>query len=668
VQLAIPLLNGSSDSGSLPYVSTSQEPVQVTEEEWCCAFVRWVPAVQARCGSNVERGNMVLKREASNPQAINNVYFQGPKLGEGAFGEVFVMLHKALGVERVVKVISKDQMSTSEENVESEVAVLKNLDHPHIVRIYETFDTQDCLHIVMDHAEGGDLATLLKKVAGNGQKLSERWVRAASEQISAALEYMHSRGVIHCDLKPANTMLIAPINLQEEELPHIVLVDFGLSEIFEEKSVGGPVRVKGTPLYLAPEAFEGHLSEKTDIWAFGVMIFEMLLGYRPFEAPNPLLLWSKVARSEPKLDDLPPLAKDVVRSLLQKDPASRPTARNCRTGEWFKSRRSEEVKPADVTLKRCALGTANYFHRAAMFCIATELSMKDMKDVYQVFQMIDKSKSGRLNLEQLTEGLQMMGIDQDAKQLMTILDMDQNGYISYTEFLAGCLSTDQNLPERVVREAFDMFDLNGDGTVSKYELKVMLSGSGPLVDVLPDGLTIDEIMEEVGNDDGVITFANFKKFLEDTASQAAKQVYPVEEAEPDSPGRPRRASLSKMLEDLDLQVSQRTSEDVSFGIAPGDLEEDNTPLHRWIHAALNESEHNFAAVRSLLDFPQHHPDPGALNGNVRTITRHALAMLSLTQLLAAENPLQGRTLCNALIRGTDELEARLAGRSTPALV
>eukprot|EP00972_Heterocapsa_arctica_P076465 11279992-Heterocapsa_arctica.AAC.1 len=82
-----------------------------------------------------------------------------------------------------------------------------------------------------------------------------------------------------------------------------------------------------------------------------------------------------------------------------------------------------------------------------MFCIATEMSMKDMGDIFEVFRFIDTSKSGRLTQEQLAEGLKMLSIDQDPEQLMAILDMDRNGYVSYTEFCAGALSTEEDISE-----------------------------------------------------------------------------------------------------------------------------------------------------------------------------------------------------------------------------
>merc|ERR1712232_679690 len=123
-------------------------------------------------------------------------------------------------------------------------------------------------------------------------------------------------------------------------------------------------------------------------------------------------------------------------------------------------------------------------------------------------------KSGRLTLDELAAGMEKLGIDGDPESLMKKLDMDQNGYIEYTEFVAGYISKyRKQLSDDLIRQAFEMFDLDGDGFISKNELRIMLSGGGALVDILPDGRTIDEIMEEVGNEDGVISFDDFRSYL-----------------------------------------------------------------------------------------------------------------------------------------------------------
>lgn len=498
---------------------TAGEAGHISEAEWVDAFDRWLQTIQTRCAtSKMSRSLLVQKRDGSQNTDITSVYFKGGKLGAGAFGEVHMMFHKTLAVERVVKVIRKEQLSIAAQHAGAEVEVLKSLDHPHVVRVFETFETEDALQIVMDFAGGGDLEAVIRGRGEAGSPAPEEWTRVVVQQIVAALEYTHSKGVIHCDLKPANVMLLRHPQKDLLDTPHALLVDFGLAELFDErKEVAGvvPGKVKGTPVYLAPEGFEANFTEKTDIWALGVTAYEMLLGRRPFQGAgsNVFALWAKVARSDPKMDGLKPVPAEFVKKLLTKDPKERPSAKECRALEWLAAETlpPTSVPPKDSTLE--CLETVSYFKRAAMFCIAAELSIHDMQELYDVFTSLDKDKVGRLSEEHLAEGLRRCGIKGDAKQLMAILDMDQNGYISYTEFVAGVLSTERNLSDKLIREAFETFDLDGDGSISFAELRAMLSGDGPLVDVLPDGTTVDEIMAKVGQGEGLITYENFREYI-----------------------------------------------------------------------------------------------------------------------------------------------------------
>ena len=146
----------------------------------------------------------------------------------------------------------------------------------------EAFESEESLHIVMDYAEGGDLASVIRETVDTETLLPQPWVRETAVQVASALDYMHSRGVIHCDLKPGNTMLLTPFNMEDAvngSRPHVLLVDFGLAEIFDEQAaLGGPATVKGSPAYLSPEGFDGKLTQKSDLAVFwlAVMVFTIL--------------------------------------------------------------------------------------------------------------------------------------------------------------------------------------------------------------------------------------------------------------------------------------------------------------------------------------------------------------------------------------------------------
>mmetsp|Transcript_87287 Transcript_87287/g.154674 ORF Transcript_87287/g.154674 Transcript_87287/m.154674 type:complete len:1085 (-) Transcript_87287:90-3344(-) len=665
-----------------------EAPERVEEDEWVEAFVRWLEGLHVRCGKGKVSRRSLVRRHTRNSDPTEECYLEGPKIGEGAYGEVYVMFHKSLRVQRAVKKIRKAQLSVAAEKAEDEVNVLRTLDHPHIVRIYEAFERQDTLHVVMDWAEGGTLAALLEAELAVKRTLTEPWACTAVHQMCAALEYMHHKGVIHCDLKTENCMLLQSIEPSRGEAPHIVLVDFGIAELVEDRSPIHSGQCRGTPLYLSPEAFEGHLTEKSDLWALGVITFEMLLARRPFQGDTVLRLMCSVMQSEPSLDGLSPLAQEVVQGLLSKDPLARLTAQECRSLGWFAT--SNQLPPAESQAKIQNLGRANFFHRVAMFAVATGLSMKEMQDVFQVFQSIDLDRSGYLSFDQFAEGLKQLNISEDPQELMAILDMDQNGRISYTEFLAGVLgSIAEDLPEKLVREAFDVFDLDGDGVISLSELRLMLSGDGPLVEMLPSGQTVDEVMEEVGDGKDCITFQDFLEYL--AASPRSNR--PAMGSKEDQ----ARDLLSDMIQDVDssgavegsLEASHAEAENleeklheqtqvfedkqvpVSFedhsdeendeaafwrawsqqsrqvwGVQrPGreDAEprlEDLPPFHRVLHEAVGDpskTRDQLHALKHLLAFPQQ-PLTWEVSDNLAEhlsgLSRHFMGCLALVRLLA----------------------------------
>jgi len=570
----------------------ADDPDHVDIDEWAEAFFRWLQSLKALSSRTKVTRQCLIHARSGN--YLQDTYLQAGKLGEGTFGEVFAMLHKALGVARVVKIVSKTQLGMASEAIDQEVTLLKSLDHPHIIRIFETFETEEDLSIIMDYAEGGDLAQVIKENQASDLLLSEVWVRIAADQIASALEYMHSRAVIHCDLKPANVMLLRPYDPEVRETPHTLLVDFGLAEIFEERSNGERARVKGTPLYLSPEGFDGHLTQKSDMWAVGAMVFEMLIGRRPFKEHKSLfVLWSCIAKTEPNLDELPALAGDLVRALLSKDPKLRPTAKECRLMEWFVLEAHgdrSEVQDAPKC-KPLELGHLNYFHRSAMFCIAAGLSMKEMRHLYEVFQSLDKDKTGYLSMDELTQGLAVLGSESDPKTLMAVMDMDQSGHISYTEFLAGALRADEDLNDRLLQYAFDMFDLDGDKFISMHELKLMLSGDGPLVDVLPDGHTVSQVMDELGEGEGRVTFEQFRKYMGNVKSKESSMPRRKEDAD-EGP----QNTVAMLIRDLDHE-----EDDVKGGGDDAKQVDAFPAFHAWLADLLAET-HEGAEFGCLLTF------------------------------------------------------------------
>ena len=264
---------------------------------------------------------------------------------------------------------------------------------------------------------GGDLASVIRETLDSNAMLPHLWVQQAALQVASALDYMHSRGVIHCDLKPGNTMLLTPFVLEEALLgrskPHVLLVDFGLAEIFDEQAaLGGPATMKGSPAYLSPEGFDGKLTQKSDTWAMGVMIFEMLVGNRPFRGTNNIfVLYCQVANTEPSFEAIAPSPCSLVRALMDKNPQSRLSARQCFEHEWLQE--ANGVDPKIESIPKNLGRATSYFHRAATFSMASALGMKDLAVDYNLFQVLDSDKSGQVDQEELRVGLEKLGLRQD---------------------------------------------------------------------------------------------------------------------------------------------------------------------------------------------------------------------------------------------------------------
>ncbi|CAJ1394173.1 unnamed protein product [Effrenium voratum] len=173
-----------------------------------------------------------------NLQRFHDVYEVQRQLGKGSFGSVFLVSHrtqvdqnKAKRV-RVCKIINKvkaKEAKTSEAKVREEFAVLKQLDHPHVLRIFEDFEDEEYFYLVMEQCRGGDLGQYVKCLEPMDAQSYEFWVSKVMQHTLSAIAYCHSKAVIHKDLKPENVMLSTTRDTPVDEM-HVVVVDFGLAE------------------------------------------------------------------------------------------------------------------------------------------------------------------------------------------------------------------------------------------------------------------------------------------------------------------------------------------------------------------------------------------------------------------------------------------------------
>ena len=189
-------------------------------------------------------------------------------IGGGRFGDVYYAVDTLIGHPFAVKIIRFDREKFQE--IIEEAKTLLLLDHPNIVRFFNVEVVRDKILIVMEFLDGRSLREIIKREA---PFVLERVIFYA-EQIASAIDYAHSRGIVHRDIKPENIIVL--------DDGRVKILDFGIAKIHLEGEFG----VGGTPAYMAPEAWEGNFSRKSDIWSFAVILVEMLLGKNPFFASS----------------------------------------------------------------------------------------------------------------------------------------------------------------------------------------------------------------------------------------------------------------------------------------------------------------------------------------------------------------------------------------------
>ncbi|KAL1501781.1 hypothetical protein ABEB36_007046 [Hypothenemus hampei] len=195
-------------------------------------------------------------------------------LGSGQFGIVYGGVHKRSGRVVAIKVIDKLRFPTKQEaQLKNEVAILQNLSHPGVVNLERMFETPERIFVVMEKLKGDMLEMILSHEKG---RLTERVTKFLITQILIALKHLHSKNIVHCDLKPENVLLNS-----DSEYPQVKLCDFGFARIIGEKSFRRSV--VGTPAYLAPEVLRNKgYNRSLDMWSVGVIVYVSLSGTFPF--------------------------------------------------------------------------------------------------------------------------------------------------------------------------------------------------------------------------------------------------------------------------------------------------------------------------------------------------------------------------------------------------
>ncbi|KAJ8533894.1 hypothetical protein K7X08_007218 [Anisodus acutangulus] len=256
-------------------------------------------------------------------------YEVGKLLGCGAFAKVYHARDIRTRQSVAIKTVSKAKILKGGfmEHVKREIAIMRRLRHPFIVRLHEVLATKTKIYYVMEFAKGGELFTKVTK-----GRFSEDLSRRYFQQIISAVDYFHSRGMYHRDLKLENLLL--------DENWDLKVTDFGLSAVSDQIRPDGLLHTLcGTPAYVAPEILEkkGYDGAKVDIWSCGIILFVLNAGYLPFTDSNLMAMYRKIYKGEfrcPKWTSHG--LKMLLTRLLDTNPETRISIEQIRNDPWFR--------------------------------------------------------------------------------------------------------------------------------------------------------------------------------------------------------------------------------------------------------------------------------------------------------------------------------------------
>jgi eukaryotic-like serine/threonine-protein kinase len=257
------------------------------------------------------------------------------QLGSGAMGTVFLGEHERIARRAAIKVLTPEMADNADilRRFFDEARATSLIHHPAIVEVLDCGVHADSRrpYIVMEHLRGETLAEHLRR------RNDIPWPEACAiaRQISAALAAAHRHGIVHRDVKPANVMLVEPAGRATASIagPIVKLLDFGVAKLqldTQSTSQTSPGRLLGTPDYMAPEQCggEGTVDARTDVYALGCVLFEMITGHPPFRAATVgELILAHQWREAPPVSadvDVPPALARLIARMLSKQPSNRP--------------------------------------------------------------------------------------------------------------------------------------------------------------------------------------------------------------------------------------------------------------------------------------------------------------------------------------------------------
>ncbi|XP_060520714.1 serine/threonine-protein kinase MARK2-like isoform X3 [Cylas formicarius] len=341
-------------------------------------------------------------------------------IGKGNFAKVKLAKHVPTGKEVAIKIIDKTQLTPgSLQKLFREVRIMKMLDHPNIVKLFQVIETEKTLYLVMEYASGGEVFDYLVLHG----RMKEKEARAKFRQIVSAVQYCHQKRIIHRDLKAENLLLDSEMNIK--------IADFGFSNEF---TPGNKLDTFcGSPPYAAPELFQGKKYDgpEVDVWSLGVILYTLVSGSLPFDGSTLRELRERVLRGKYRIPFyMSTDCENLLKKFLVLNPAKRASLETIMKDKWMnQGYENDELKPyvepeQDMNdPKRIEALVCLGFNR---YDVENSLDSQKYDDAYATYLLLgrkstdpesDGSRSGSsLSLRTMTGGQPQVGAPQPTAQ------------------------------------------------------------------------------------------------------------------------------------------------------------------------------------------------------------------------------------------------------------
>jgi calcium-dependent protein kinase len=446
-------------------------------------------------------------------------------IGHGSYGKVYKVIHKSSGDIRAIKVIKIDNLAQGLKvsDIERELRILKMIDHPGVIKVYESYIDSANFYLVTEYYSEGDLYEHVTKM----KTMSEQLVKAIMFQIVSAVSFLHSNNIIHGDLKLENIMvdslLRRPSHGSSKPIYDIKLIDFGCSKIFtkEKRKFHDIV---GTLYYASPEVLKNNYSEKCDLWACGVIMYFLLSGRPPFTGFDDQEISECIKIGNFDFNDsvfqkVSPSAKDIILQLLTHNPEKRISAQKALEHEFFSDIRDETVlsprhqDTKAVLMKLKDFNVKEKFNQAVLTFLTYNFANKEeIVKLQKIFQCLDLNNDGKISRDELKNSYEVLKIqisDTEIDEILRIIDADNSGYIDYAEFIRATIDKDKLLTETHLKIVFDTFDTDKNGKIDSNDLRNMFGKN------INDEL-MSKLLKEVHSEE--ISFDEFSAIIRSSLS------------------------------------------------------------------------------------------------------------------------------------------------------